>query len=54
MKGVNLSFRITKAEKLELERIFEGQNLSKVIRDLLLGDQVSPRQREKTIAPITL
>ena len=52
MARLNLNFRITQAEKIEIERKFEGQNLSKVIRELLLGDQADPRKRDKTIVAI--
>ena len=44
MKGAYLNFRITKAEKREIQRKFEGQNLSRVIRTLLLGDPAEPRE----------
>jgi len=53
MRSSYLNFRLTKAEQLEIQKRFEGENVSKILRCFLLDPANDPRKREKAIATIT-
>jgi len=52
MRSSYLNFRLTKAEQLEIQKRFEGENVSKILRCFLLDPANDPRKRDKTIVAI--
>jgi len=43
MRSANMSFRVTEKEMQEIQRLNKDENLSKKIRDYLLGDLSEPQ-----------
>ena len=43
MRSANMSFRVTEKELKEIQRLNKNDNLSKKIRDFLLGDLAEPQ-----------
>ena len=43
MRSANMSFRVTEKELQEIQRLNKDENLSKKIRDFLLGDKAEPQ-----------
>ena len=52
MRSSYLNFRLTKAEQLEIQKRFEGENVSNILRCFLLDPANDPRKRDKTIVAI--
>ena len=43
MRSTIMGFRVTEAELKEIQRLNANENLSKKIRDFLLGDKAEPK-----------
>jgi len=55
VKKSTLNIRLTEKEQQKIREKYQGQNVSEIIRTLLLGDQAEPREpreRKNLIATI--
>ena len=53
MKSTKLTVELTSTEQQKIRQIYGKKNLSKIVREYLLGIEADPRKRDKPIVAIT-